>query len=366
MHRRQFLHSGSAAAAIGLLGVKAAPSASPPSRMPARFVSNPDLPTLLPASRWPGTPVDVRGRFMNHEFPFVQSPLAVAKWMLERNPQRAEKQADPYRLPVQQTEAFLHGTEDVVVWLGHASFYVRLSGLSLLIDPVLGKLPYGKRLSALPLDPTALKGLDYILVSHAHYDHCDKPSLRQLQAQNPQAQLLTSLGMDKLLTAWLPGAAVQAAGWYQQYRTDARLRVTFVPSRHWSNRSLGDVNETLWGGFVLQAGGRQVYFSGDSGYGSHFGEIGQLFPNLDVALMGAGAYAPRWFMGPNHQDPAQAVRAFHDTGAKLFVPMHYGTFDLSDEPLGEPARLLASYRDTGQLQDNLRLLAAGESLDFLA
>jgi len=223
MHRRQLLRAGSAAAAVGLLGVGAVHSASTPSRMPARFVSNPDLPTLLPASRWPGTPVDARGRFMNHEFPFVQSPLAVAKWMLKRNPQRAEKQADFYHRPVRQTDEFLHGTEDVVVWLGHASFFIRLSGLSLLIDPVLGKLPYGKRLSALPLDPTILTGPDYILVSHAHYDHCDKPSLRQLHAQNPQAQLLTSLGMDALHehvafvlgqgakiwnTSWPPGEVV--------------------------------------------------------------------------------------------------------------------------------------------------------------
>ncbi|AMR29375.1 hypothetical protein A0257_21265 [Hymenobacter psoromatis] len=190
MHRRQFLRTGSATAVVGLLGVAVGQSAPSPSPMPARFVSNPNLPTILPASRWPGTPVDARGRFMNHEFPFVQSPLAVAKWLLERNPQRAEKRADPYQLPVRQTAAFLRGTEDVIVWLGHASFFIRLSGITLLIDPVLGKLPYGKRLSALPLDPTKLTGLNYILVSHAHYDHCDKPSLRQLYAQNPQVQFL--------------------------------------------------------------------------------------------------------------------------------------------------------------------------------
>ncbi len=335
--------------------------------MPARYVSNPDLLTMLPAPRWPGTPVDARGRFLNHEFPFLQSPRAVARWMLQRNPQRAEKKAEHFHLPVVRTDANLRGTDNVIIWLGHASFFVRLGGISLLIDPVLGNLPVGgRRLSALPLDPAALTGLDYILVSHAHYDHCDKPSLRQLFAQNPQARFLTGLGMSKLLADWLPGAAVQEAGWYQQYRTEGRLTVTFLPSRHWSNRSLGDVNETLWGAFVLQAGGRQVYFSGDSGYGSHFKEVGQLFPGLDVALMGAGAYAPRWFMGPNHQDPAQAVQAFHDTGAKVFVPMHYGTFDLSDEPVGEAPRLLRGYQAAGQLNGTLRLPAAGEPLYFSA
>ena len=108
-----------------------------------------------------------------------------------------------------------------------------------------------------------------------------------------------------------------------------------------------------------------MYFSGDSGYGSHFKQVGQLFPGLDVALMGAGAYAPRWFMGPNHQDPAQAVSAFHDTGAKILVPMHYGTLDLSDEPVGEAPTLLRQLATAGRLQPHeLRLLAVGQSLEL--
>ena len=365
MHRRHFLRAGTVAAAAGLVGVAGGHPLPPavPARS-VRYAANPYLATILPADRWPGTPVDARGRYMNHEFPFLQPASAVAKWVLQRNPQRAEKKADPFRLPVLKTDAFLRGTDDVSVWLGHAAFFVRLGGVSVLIDPVLGDLPVGgRRLSELPLNPKAFTGLDYILVSHAHYDHCDKASLRQLYAQNPQAQLLTGLGMDTLLADWLPVAQVQAAGWYQQYRTDNRLRVTLLPARHWSNRTPWDTNETLWGAFVLQAGGRQVYFSGDSGYGSHFKEVGRLFPGLDVALMGAGAYAPRWFMGPNHQDPAQAVNAFHDTGARLLVPMHYGTFDLSDEPVGEAPALLRQLETAGRLQPReLRLLGVGESL----
>ena len=366
MLRRHFLRVGSVAAAAGLVGVAEGRPSSPASNEPARpvrYVSNPDLVTMLPADRWPGTPVDARGRFMNHEFPFLQPLRAVLKWLLQRNPQRAAKKADPFRLPVVPNDAFLRGTDDVIVWLGHASFYVRLGGITLLLDPVLGNLPVGRRLSALPLDPVALTGLDYILVSHAHYDHCDKPSLRRLWAQNPQAQFLTGLGLDKLLTKWLPGAPVQAAGWYQQYRTPAGLRITFLPARHWSNRGPFDANRTLWGAFVLQAGGRQVYFSGDSGYGSHFREVGQLFPGLDVALVGVGAYAPRWFMAPNHQDPTHAVSAFHDTGARRMMPMHYGTFDLSDEPVGEAVTLLRQLEAAGHLRPGeLCLPAVGESL----
>jgi L-ascorbate metabolism protein UlaG (beta-lactamase superfamily) len=360
MHRRRFLVGGAAATAALLLAAGAAATSYP---MAASFVSNPDLPILLPADQWPGTPVDAAGKFLNHEFPYVNRFSTVIKYWVQPNPQRAEKEADLFQLPVLKTEAFLHDSADVIVWLGHASFFIRLGGSTFLLDPVLGNLPtFGKRLSELPLDPTALTGVDYILLSHAHYDHCDKPSLRQLFAQNPQAQFLTGLGMDKLLKGWLPGATVQTAGWYQQYRTKAGLRVTFLPARHWSNRTPWDKNETLWGAFVLQTGGRQVYFGGDSGYGSHFRDAGQLFPGLDVALIGAGAYAPRWIMALNHQDPAHAVQAFHDTGAKVLVPMHYGTFNLSGEPRGEPSRLLQAARDTGQLRGELCLPAVGESL----
>jgi L-ascorbate metabolism protein UlaG (beta-lactamase superfamily) len=363
MHRRHFLLGGTATAASLLVAREAATTTSPP--MPASFVSNPDLPTLLLPSEWPGTPVDADGKFINHEFPYVNRFSTVVKYWLQPNPQRAEKDADPFQLPVLKTDAFLRDSADVIVWLGHASFFIRLSGVTLLIDPVLGNLPaFGKRLAELPVAPTALTGIDYILLSHAHYDHCDKPSLRQLYAQNPQAQFLTGLGMEKLLTNWLPGARVQVAGWYQQYRTEDRLRVSFLPARHWSNRMPWDKNETLWGAFVLQAGGRQVYFGGDSGYGSHFRDAGRLFPGLDVAIIGTGAYAPRWIMAPNHQDPAHAVQAFHDTGAKVLVPMHYGTFNLSGEPRGEPSRLLQAARDSGQLHGELRLPAVGESLAF--
>lgn len=331
---------------------------------PVRFALNPTLPTIQPLTGPPGTPVGPDGCFQNREQPFRHALRTVAQLALTRNPQRAEKQADLFRLPVQPLPQLPPASAgDVLVWLGHASFFVRLGGVSVLLDPVLGDLPFGgRRRSALPLPPAALTGIDYLLVSHAHYDHCDKASLHRLHAQNPQAPLLTGLGTDQLLRRWLPGAEVQAAGWYQPYRTDPRLHVTFLPTRHWSNRTPWDANQTSWGAFVLQGGGRQLYFGGDSGYGAHFREVGQLFPQLDVAILGVGAYAPRWFMAPNHQDPAHALQAFRDTGAKALVPMHCGTFDLSHEPLGEPWRELQAARAAGQVGGALHLLAAGQPL----
>ena len=360
MQRRKFLRLGLAATAATI----AAPALAR-DKAAVRYRSNPELPTLRPAAEWPGTPQDADGKFFNPDFPDQRPGRGVLKWMAQRNPQRQQKKTDPYRVPVLKTDAWLTGPADVVVWLGHASFFIRLNGVAVLIDPVFGRLPTGKRLTELPLDPARFTVLDYILVSHAHYDHCDKASLRQLHAQNPKAPLLCGLGLDKLLRRWLPGATVQPAGWYQQYATGERLKISFLPTRHWANRGLADVNETLWGAFVLQGGGRQVYFGGDSGYGPHGQQVAKLFPGLDVALLGAGAYAPRGFMHPNHQDPAQAVQAFRDCGAKRLVPMHFGTFDLSDEPPGEPAALLRSEETAGRLRPGeLALLRIGEALGF--
>ena len=113
-----------------------------------------------------------------------------------------------------------------------------------------------------------------------------------------------------------------------------------MPSRHWSKRGLFDTNRRLWGGVCLVSDSTTIYMSGDTGYGSHFRDVGMLFPSIDYAIMGVGAYSPRWFMSANHISPEQAVQGFHDMKARHFIPMHYGTFDLSDEPISEPMRLL--------------------------
>ena len=139
------------------------------------------------------------------------------------------------------------------------------------------------------------------------------------------------------------------------------MQVTFLPARHWANRSPFDVNTSLWGGFIIERAGKCIYHGGDSGYGSHFKDIGNLFPRIDVALIGAGAYAPTWFMGPNHQDPFDALQAFHDTKAKTFIPFHYGTFDAADEPLGEPEKILRQLEAEGKIKNSLNILKLGES-----
>ena len=114
----------------------------------------------------------------------------------------------------------------------------------------------------------------------------------------------------------------------------------------------------LWGGFVIRAAGKTIYFMGDSGYGSHFKEIAKYFPAPDICIMGIGAYSPEWFMGPSHITPENAVKAFNEMGGKTFIPMHYGTFDLADEPFGEPLRKINALRP--QINGELLTPAVGE------
>lgn len=112
---------------------------------------------------------------------------------------------------------------------------------------------------------------------------------------------------------------------------------------------------------MIQCRDTCIYFGGDSGYGSHFKEIATHFPRITVALIGAGAYAPAWFMGQHHQDPYQAVRAFHETGAKTFIPFHYGTFDSAHEPMGEPEQIPERLRSEGKISSTLKFLEPGEA-----
>ncbi|WP_221393065.1 MBL fold metallo-hydrolase [Dyadobacter sp. NIV53] len=324
------------------------------------YKSNPDLKNINLPFDWKGTPVDKHGRFVNHEFPFVNSFSDMIKWQTSRNPQKEEKKNDTWRLEADFESGFLESKTDCIVWLGHASFFIRLAGISILIDPVFFNVSLIKRLSPLPVSPEQFQNLDYILVSHDHRDHCDEKSIRLLTRNNPEATWLTGLNMDKLLKEFSGSSKIQAAGWYQLFETDKRIKITYVPSRHWGRRSINDTNLRLWGGYVIEGMDKTIYFCGDSGYGSHFADIAQAFPNIDYCMIGIGAYKPEFFMAQSHTSPSDAVKAFQDTKAKTMIPMHYGTFDLSDEPVGDPFRVLKKLETDKDLKEKIKYLKAGE------
>ena len=218
-----------------------------------------------------------------------------------------------------------------MTWLGHASFLVQGAGASVLIDPALGpRISIVSRNAGPGLRVEQLPRIDASLVTHNHYDHLDLPTLHAVGAP-----VIAGLGTHTTVKD-LPCTEL---AWWDRMNVGG-LTVTFVPSQHWSRRGLGDTNQALWGGFVVEGAGARVYHAGDTAYFSGFQDIGRRFPGLDAALLPIGAYDPEWFMRSQHMNPGDATQAFLDLGARRLVAMHWGTFKLTDEPLDEPPRLL--------------------------
>ncbi len=328
----------------------------------AEHVSQPGLETIRLG--WPGTPVDQKGRFMNDEFPMVMRPSRLLRWQLSPNPFAEEKENDTWRPNVADPTEFLASDRNGLIWLGHASVYIRLNGVAILTDPIFGSPPLIKRYVDLPSPLEKIRTLDYVLLSHDHRDHMDEPTLREIAKKFPNAKFLAGMRSEELLRDFVtPTNDVRTAGWFQRFDLgNSPVEIYFLPVRHWSRRGLFDSNHRLWGGFVIRGSETSIYFGGDSGYGRHYRETGEFFPEIDYFVIGIGAYEPRWFMEPNHNSPADAVKAFQDSCARYLVPMHYGTLNLSDEPPGAPLRELT--REAAAISDRIRILDLNGSLYF--
>ena len=232
-----------------------------------------------------------------------------------------------------------------LTFIGHATFLLQLPGFTILTDPIFSERcsplswagPRRARPPGIPL--TRLPHIDLVLVSHNHYDHLDMPSLRRLAGRGTPAAI-TTLGNEALLRE-AGFASVHAMDWWES-RAAGIVRVTATPARHFSRRGPLDGNRTLWGGFNLLTDHGQILFAGDSGYGPHWTAIRQRLGPPDLALIPIGACEPRWLMAPVHMNPAEAAQAHGDLQSRQSVGMHFGTFQLTDEPIDEPERDLAA------------------------
>ena len=325
-----------------------------------KFLKNPELDIILDG--WKGNPHNGK-RFFDPNKAWSGSFSKVLKWQTSPKPNAAEKKADTWRLKTVKNKSFLTSKEDCIVWLGHASFFIRMNGVQVITDPVFYRISgVVKRHSELPCEVSDFKNIDYVLLSHGHRDHCDQASLKDLYANN-KFELLTGLNIGKLVSGWLPGLKYQQAGWYQQYKgLKGGLKIYYLPAQHWSNRFPWDLNETLWGCMMIDNGGKHVFFGADSGYCDYPKKIAGLFPNIDTAMIGVGAYTPDYMMKDVHTSPSEAVQVIHDLRAKEFIPMHYGTFDLADEPMGEPVRILTQLDDDRNINAKLSIIHPGQIL----
>lgn len=325
------------------------------------YLRNEALPTVR--AGYPGNKL-FGAEFANGEALFEPKFATALRWQLTANPQKEEKKRDTWAPPLVDCAAAFAATDDALVWLGHSTFLLCAAGVSLLFDPVLFSSPGLRRRHPLPCPPEAFRSLDYLLLSHGHRDHLDARSVRLLARQNPQMQALVPLRMAPLLRGMAPALPVQEAGWWQRFDLgpDSPLDITYLPAAHWHRRGLFDLNRVLWGSFLIRAAGKLLYFAGDTAYGDHFEAIEQLFGPIDIALLPIGAYKPAFMMARSHTNPHEAAKAANVLRAGHLVPMHHGTFDLSDEPASEPLRQLTEVAAGGLLRGELHAPAVGEVL----
>ena len=249
--------------------------------------------------------------------------------------------------------------ETAITFIGHSSFFLQMGGQNIVIDPNFARWLFVlKRLRRPGLRIRDLPAIDVVLVTHAHFDHLHRPSLRAIcratRAKGGRPRLVVPTGVADLVSD-LGFAQVIELEWWEHFRHEG-LTVTHTPARHWGARVLSD-HHRGFGGYVLRAGRESVYHAGDTAYFNGFREIGR---NLepDIALLPIGAYNPPSFRNV-HASPADAVQAFLDLGARWMTPMHYGTFRLSHEPMDEPLRLLAEEARRHNIQERVVVMPEG-------
>jgi L-ascorbate metabolism protein UlaG (beta-lactamase superfamily) len=306
-------------------------------------------------------------RFFNPYAPQGRTREEFQRWQRTRRKEPWPKYVEAPTFPA---PARAPSDRIAVTFIGHSTFLLQLGGIRVLTDPIWSERcspvsfagprrarPPGQSLDALP-------GVDLLLVSHNHYDHMDLPTLREVQRRwDPRTA--TGLGDARHLAKAGIRSAVELDWW--EIGEFAGARITYVPAQHFSSRTLWDRNRSLWGGFVIEAGGAVVYFAGDTGYCPHFAEIRRHFPRIDLALLPIGAYEPRWFMRQNHMNPEEAVRAHLDLGARRSLGMHFGTFQLTDEAIDAPLLALQeALTGAGLAVDDFDVLGFGETRECLA
>lgn len=242
---------------------------------------------------------------------------------------------------------FLKPAKDVkVIWFGHSTFLLNVSGKIILVDPVFSGTasPFSfmvKRFQPPVLKLAELPKLDLVLISHDHYDHLDMETMQYFAQQRPDQKFLMPLGVGSHLTSWgINAANITELDWWQNHFVDG-VEFIATPAQHFSGRSLTDGNKTLWASWVIRNADHNIYFSGDSGYDVHFKEIGDKYGPFEIAFIENGQYNIKW--RAVHQLPDEAVQAYFDLKAKRFFPIHWGMFVLSlhswHEPVDELARL---------------------------
>jgi len=279
------------------------------------------------------------GRFIN-PFGFDRSGrlLKVLSWKLfHRNPFE-EQLSQQVVAPVSVDWERLRRPEELsITYLKHASLMIQDAGSRILIDPVFARPFWFMRdFTPLDFDPSRIPAPELVLLTHGHFDHLDTSSLAQLP---PDTHVISPPGYDEILDE-VGLRRRTTLDWFEGIRSGDR-EIMLLPCNHWTMRNpVAGPNLGLWGSYLIRtATGPTIYISGDTAYFDGFDQLGEEF-DIDVAVFNLGAYEPRWFMAPSHIDPCETVQAFRELKAKKLMIMHWGTFQLGDEPVHLPPQHL--------------------------
>lgn len=253
-------------------------------------------------------------------------------------------------------------------WIGHATVLVQYRDINFLTDPHMTQVPFAYDIGVMPrftqpaLSHEQMPDIDFIVISHNHYDHLDH---RTVDLFGNSVTWFVPLG----LKSWFLGRDIDPEkiielDWWDEYAFDDKVKITFTPSQHWSKRAPWDTNQSLWGSWAVNIDGFKSWYAGDTGYDqAMFREIGDKLGPFRLAIIPIGGYAPRYFMSATHIDPAEAVEVHIDVKSLQSFPMHWGTFQLTHEPLLEPPALLRqALNDKNIEQSEFAPVKIGQSL----
>jgi len=255
------------------------------------------------------------------------------------------------------------GDRDFILWIGHNTFLLRINGTYWITDPIFTKralLPPRKTAPGLSLEElNLLTDSVRVIISHNHYDHLDKESVKNMP---PESEFIVPMGLKKMVHGWT-GKDVKEMNWWDEIDFGDGFRLICLPAQHWSRRINQGVNESLWASFLLVKGDLKIYFGMDSGYFKGYREFGEKFKGIDYAIMPVTAYHPRWFMHYAHVDVKEAIQAYKELGAEYFIPAQWGAFNLGDNPIGYPGLDLKREIEKQNLnREKFKMLNIGEIL----
>ena len=267
-----------------------------------------------------------------------------------------EQTTPPGEIPVVSTDPAFLDSKPVpglrAIWLGHSSVLLEIDGLRVLLDPVLSQrvspFPFvgPARFHPSPIPLKDMRGIDVVLISHNHYDHMDKATIRHLAGQG--TKFFVPLGTAPLLQQWgIADAQIRSFNWWEEESING-VQLVATPARHYSNRGTFDYKKTFWLSWSILGPQNRAFFSGDTGYSKSFTEIGEKLGPFDLGIIKVGAYGPGQAWIDIHMDPENAMQTAKDVGAKLVLPVHWGTFNLAYHAWDEPIeRAVAAAQPNG-------------------